>query len=110
MSKVLLRPLVIVITTVFSAAPVQAEIVQAWCSLMWRDGRAQIEQGPCDFRQAFGNVQVWMGERWAFDFPADGQGRYYTRRNRNDFIRFERGGYILTVFQGGQPASQPGGW
>jgi hypothetical protein len=51
-----------------------------------------------------------MGERWAFDFPAEGQGRYYTRRNRNDFIRFERGGYILTVFQGGQPASRPGGW
>ena len=103
MGKALMRPLVIAVTTVLSAAPAQAEIVQAWCSLMWRDGRAQIEQGPCDFRQAFGNVQVWMGERWAFDFPADGQGRYYTRRNRNDFIRFERGGYILTVFQGGQP-------
>jgi hypothetical protein len=104
-----MRPLVIAITTVLSAAPAQAEIVQAWCSLMWRDGRAQIEQGPCHFRQAFGNVQVWMGERWTFDFPAEGQGRYYTRRNRNDFIRFERGGYILTVFQGGQPGSQSGG-
>ena len=46
-----------------------------------------------------------MGDRWEFDFPAAGQGRYYTRRNRKDFIRFERGGYILTIFQGGKPAS-----
>ena len=99
----MLRTLVIAITTVLSAALVQAEIVQAWCSLISRDGRGQIEQGPCDFRQAYGNVQVWMGERWAFDFPAEGQGRFYTRRNRKNFIRFERGGYILTVFQGGQP-------
>ena len=105
-----MRPLVIVITRVFSAAPAQAEIVQSWCSVMWRDGRAQIEQGPCDFRQALGNVQVWMGERWAFDFPAEGQGRFYTRRNRKNFIRFERGGYILTVFQGGQRPTQTGSW
>jgi len=47
-----------------------------------------------------------MGERWTFDFPAENQGRYYTRRNRNNFIRFERGGYTLTVFQGGQPQSR----
>ena len=65
-----MKLLVIAITTLLGAAPVQAEIVQAWCSLMWRDGRGQIEQGPCDLRQAFGNVQVWMGERWAFDFSA----------------------------------------
>ena len=98
-----MRLFVIAITTLLSAAPAQAEIVQAWCSLMWRDGPGQIAQCPCDFRQAFGNVQVWMGERWAFNFSAEGQGRYYTRRNRNNFIRFERGGYILTVFQGGAP-------
>ena len=98
-----MKHLVISFTMLLSTAPAQAEIVQAWCSLMWRDGREQIEQGPCDFRQAFGNVQVWMGERWAFDFPEGGQGRYYTRRNRTNFIRFERGSYILTVFQGGQP-------
>ena len=98
-----MRRLGIAIATMLSTAPAQAEIVQAWCSLMWREGHAQIEQGPCHFRQSFGNVQVWMGERWTFDFPAEGQGRYYTRRNRNNFIRFERGGYTLTVFQGGKP-------
>ena len=98
-----MRLFVIAVTTLLNAAPAQAEIVEAWCSLIWRDGRGKIEQGPCDFRQAFGNVQIWMGERWAFDFPSEGQGRYYTRRNRNDFIRFERGGYILTVFQGRPP-------
>ena len=110
MGDALMRSLLIALAAVLTAAPAQAEIVQAWCSLMWRDGRAQIEQGPCAFRQAFGNVQVWMGKRWAFDFPAEGQGRTYTRRNRNDFIRFERGGYILTVFQGGRPPAEPGGW
>ena len=103
--NVLLRSLTIATSVVLSAAPAQAEIVRAWCSLMWRDGRQQIEQGPCQFRQAFGNVPVWMGDRWVFDFPAAGQGRYYTRRNRKDFIRFERGDYILTIVQGGRPAS-----
>ena len=103
--NVQLRSLTIATSVVLSAAPAQAEIVSAWCSLMWRDGRQQIEQGPCQFRQAFGNVQVWMGDRWVFDFSAAGQGRYYTRRNRKDFIRFERGDYILTIVQGGRPAS-----
>ena len=77
-----MRLFVIAVTTLLSAAPAQAEIVEAWCSLIWRDGRGDRARS-LHFRQAFGNVQVQMGERWAFDFPAEGQGRYYTRRNRN---------------------------
>ena len=103
----LMNPLSIAISTILVAAPAQAEIVKSWCSLTWRDGRHPTEQGPCDFRQAFGNVQVWMDNRWSFNFPAEGQGRFYTRRNKKDFIRFERGGYILTVFQGSQPQNAP---
>ena len=103
----LMNPLSIAISTILVATPAQAEIAKAWCSLTWRDGRHQTEQGPCDFRQAFGNVQVWMDSRWTFNFPAEGQGRFYTRRNKKDFIRFERGGYILTVFQGSQPQNAP---
>ncbi len=43
--------------------PVNAEVVDAWCSLFWRDGRASEQKtGDCDFRQAFGNATVWLAD------------------------------------------------
>ena len=96
--------------SLLSVAPAQAEIVKAWCAVTWPDTNHERATGDCDFRQAFGNVQVWMGDRYEFDFRADDRDRTYERRNTDDFISFKRGGYILQVFQGGKPASEPGGW
>ena len=104
------RALLIVVASLLSTAPAQAEIVKAWCAVTWPDTNRQPATGDCDFRQAFGNVQVWMGDRYEFDFLADGRVKTYERRNTEDFISSQRGGYILQVFQGGKPESEPGGW
>ena len=101
-----LQPLAIAIASLLSAAPAQAEIRQAWCVVTWPDTNRERATGDCHFRQAFGNVQVWMGDRYAFDFPYDDQGHTYERQNAGDFIDFKRGGYILKVFQRGKPASE----
>ncbi len=107
-----MKPLAIAIASLLSAVPAQAEIRKAWCVVTWPETCREPVSGDCDFRQAFGNVQVWMGDRYEFDFPADEQGRTYERQNdAGDFIRFQRGGagYVLKVFQRGKPATEPGG-
>ena len=104
------RALVIAAAFLLSTAAANAEIVKAWCAVTWPETNRKRATGDCDFRQAFGNVQVWMGDRYKFDFRADDRGKTYERRNTEDFISFQRGGYTLQVFQGGKPESKPGGW
>ena len=81
----------------------RTEIVNAYCTLKWRE-RNRKDEGECHFRQAFGNVQIWMGQRWAFEFPSREQGKSYQRSNEKNRIVFTRKGeYTLTVYQGGKP-------
>ena len=82
-----------------------AEIVKAYCTLTWEEHKPG-EKGDCDFRQAFGNVQVWMGQRWLFDFPDSERGRSYLRENTKTGIIFTRKGqYTLKVTQSGRPTN-----
>jgi hypothetical protein len=81
----------------------RTEIVTAYCTLTWNEQRKK-EEGECHFRQAFGNVQIWMGQRWAFDFPSREQGKSYQRSNEKNRIIFTREGeYKLTMYQDGKP-------
>ena len=94
----------------FDPPVAQAEIVKAWCVVTWTDGSRDRETGNCDFRQSGGNIQVWMGDRWKFVFLDVERGQSYERNNTEDFVGLKRGGYVLQVFQGGQPAAEPGGF
>ena len=77
----------------------RAEIVSAHCTLSWEKSQ-KTETGDCQFRQAFGNVQIWMGKRWAFDFPASEREKSYQRENRTTQIIFKRtGDYTLIINQ-----------
>ena len=77
----------------------KAEIVEAHCTLTWQEPQ-KTEVGDCHFRQAFGNVQIWMGQRWAFDFPASELGKSYQRDNQTTQIGFTRKGqYTLIIDQ-----------
>ena len=81
----------------------RTEIVTAYCTLTWKEPRRK-EEGNCRFRQAFGNVQIWMGNRWIFDFPSKEQGKSYQRNNEKTKISFTRKGeYTLMIYQGGKP-------
>ena len=81
----------------------KTEIVWAHCTLTWKKQR-RMEEGDCRFRQAFGNVQIWMGERWVFDFPAKELGKTYQRTNNAKEISFTRdGAYTLIIQQDGRP-------
>ena len=76
-----------------------AEIVKAYCTLTWEEQRP-MEQGDCDFRQAFGNVQILMGKRWIFDFPDSERGKSYERDNQETGISFKRKGeYTIKIYQ-----------
>ena len=81
----------------------RTEIVTAYCTLKWRE-QSRKDEGECHFRQAFGNVQIWMGQRWAFEFPTKEQGKSYQRSNEKNRIIFTKeGDYKLTAYQGGKP-------
>jgi len=83
----------------FTTREGMAEIVEAHCTLTW-EKQQKTEVGDCHFRQAFGNVQIWMGERWAFDFPASELGKSYKRDNQTTQISFTRKGqYTLIIDQ-----------
>ena len=83
----------------FATREGKAEIVKAHCTLT-RERQKKTEVGDCHFRQAFGNVQIWMGERWAFDFPASELGKSYQRDNQTSQISFTRKGqYTLIIDQ-----------
>ena len=83
----------------FGAREGKAEIVEAHCTLTW-EKQQKAEVGDCHFRQAFGNVQIWMGERWAFDFPASELGKSYQRDNQTTQISSTRKGqYTLIIEQ-----------
>ena len=79
--------------------PARADNTVAYCQLSRHDHTIALESGPCQFSQRQGNVDVRMGKRWAFHFPADQQGQSYQRSNSEQGLRFTReGDYTLSVF------------
>ncbi len=79
--------------------PARADSTIAYCQLSRHDHTIPVESGPCQFSQHQGNVNVLMGKRWAFRFPADQQGQSYQRSNSEQGLRFNReGDYTLSVF------------
>jgi len=97
--------------SLLSTGPAHADTVQdAWCQLSRHDHTINHESFSCDFTQTHAAVYV-DSKRWAFVFPHAQRGKTYQRQNTEDFVRFIREGqYTLTLFQGGKPARQPGGW
>jgi len=78
--------------------PARADTTTAYCQLSRHDHTIALESGPCQFSQRQGNVDVRMGKRWAFHFPADQQGKSYQRSNSEQGLRFTReGDYTLSV-------------
>ena len=77
----------------------RADSTLAYCQLSRHDHTIAVESGPCQFSQRQGNVNVLMGQRWAFRFPADQQGQSYQRSASDQGLRFNReGDYTLSVF------------
>ena len=77
----------------------RADSTLAYCQLSRHDHTIAVESGPCQFSQRQGNVNVLMGQRWAFRFPADQQGQSYQRSASDQGLRFNReGDYTLRVF------------
>jgi len=105
------RLALIAAASLLSTAPAHADTVKdAWCQLSRHDHTIKPESFNCDFTQTHAAAYV-DSKRWAFVFPHDDQGRTFQRQNTEDFIRWTREGqYTLTLFQGGKPASEPGGW
>lgn len=90
----LLAPVSVVVLVIAS----HSEIRSAQCRLIRYGDVTQIETFPCDFRQAFGNVQVWSS-RWKFNFTAREQGETYIRINRIPLTFTRTGQYTLEVAQ-----------
>ena len=103
--------LLIAAASLLGAAPAHADIVKdAWCQLSRHDHTIKPESFSCDFTQTHAAAYV-DSKRWVFVFPHNDQGRTFQRQNTEDFVRFTREGhYTLTLFQGGKPPSEPGGW
>lgn len=79
--------------------PAWADSTEAFCRLSRHDHSIPVEEGPCRFSQRQGNVNVEMGNRWAFRFDSDREGKDYRRENTDAGIRFSREGqYTLSVF------------
>ena len=55
--------------------PARADSTLAYCQLSRHDHTLAVESDPCQFSQRQGNVNVLMGQRWSFRFPANQQGQ-----------------------------------
>ncbi|MEB3331575.1 MAG: hypothetical protein VKI83_03665 [Synechococcaceae cyanobacterium] len=99
--------LTLAFATAALASPALADSTEAFCRLSRHDHTIPVEEGPCRFSQRQGNVNVEMGNRWAFRFDSDADGKDYRRENTATGIRFSREGqYTLSVFWQ-KPAPRP---
>ena len=71
-----------------------AEISPSQCKLIRYGAITTVEKFPCDFRQAFGSVQVWS-KNWNFEFPYKEQGKTTIRINRIPLTFTRTGQYTL---------------
>ncbi|MEB3242775.1 MAG: hypothetical protein VKO44_03985 [Cyanobacteriota bacterium] len=91
--------------------PARADSAAAYCVLSKANDKAAPRQGPCRWSQRQGNATVLFQGR-EYDFPADQDGKSYTRVNREGpeagpvFSR--KGQYILSVYWRKPAADSPG--
>jgi len=78
-----------------------ADSTSAYCVLSKADARTAPQQGPCRWSQRQGNVTINFQSR-EYDFPADQDGRTYTRLNRQGHeagpVFTRKGQYTLSVY------------
>ncbi|AKN60031.1 hypothetical protein WB44_01590 [Synechococcus sp. WH 8020] len=94
----MIRTTLTAIAATLLAAPAMAEISPSKCRLIRYGDTNTVETFNCDFRQAFGNVQVWS-DRWNFEFPIAEQGKSFIRINRIPLTFTRNGQYTLEVSQ-----------
>jgi hypothetical protein len=96
-------------TTAASPTPARADSMTATCVLSKANAKVAPQEGPCRWSQRQGKVTITFQSR-EYDFPADQDGKTYTRVNREGqeagpmFTR--KGEYTLSVYWR-QPASKP---
>ena len=82
------------------SGPASAAIVETRCTITYYKKNTN-QTTNCKWRQAQGNVQVWVdGRNKSFRFKAEGQGEKYVRINTSDRITLTRiGRYSLTIWK-----------
>lgn len=107
-----LLPLILLLSAAGTAAPARADSTTATCILSRHNTTIPAEKGSCTFSQRQGTVNVRFGP-WAFHFPSDQEGSFYTRSASREGLRFNREGhYTLQVLWRQAPAAipKPKGW
>ena len=87
-------------TTTLLAGPASAAVVETKCTIThYKKGTNRTTE--CKWRQAQGNVQVWLnGRKKPYRFNATGQGHKYVRINTSNRITLTRlGRFSLTIWQ-----------
>ncbi len=78
-----------------------ADSTAAYCVLSKANAKAIPQQGPCRWSQRQGNVSITFQSR-EYDFPADQDGKTYTRMNREGAeagpVFTRKGQYTLSVY------------
>lgn len=83
------------------SAAARADSAAAYCVLSKAKARTAPQQGPCRWSQRQGNVTINFQSR-EYDFPADQEGKTYTRVNREGHeagpVFTRKGQYTLSVY------------
>lgn len=91
--------------------PIWADSTSAYCVLSKANVKALPQQGPCRWSQRQGNVTIIFQSR-EYDFPADQEGKSYTRTNREGQeagpVLTRKGQYTLSVYWRKPAADSPG--
>jgi hypothetical protein len=88
-----------------------ADSTAAYCVLSKANAKAIPQQGPCRWSQRQGNVSITFQSR-EYDFPADQDGKSYTRMNRAGSeagpVFTRKSQFILSVYWRKPTADSPG--
>lgn len=89
-----------------------ADSTAAYCVLSKANSKDVPQQGPCRWSQRQGNVNITFQSR-EYDFPADQDGKTYTRMNRDGAkagpVFTRKGQYTLSVYWR-KPAADSAGY
>ena len=88
-----------------------ADSTAAYCVLSKANAKTVPQQGPCRWSQRQGNVSITFLSM-DYDFPADQDGKSYTRVNRDGVeagpVFTRKGQYVLSVYWRKPAADSPG--
>jgi len=91
--------------------PAWADSTAAYCVLSKAKATMAPQQGPCRWSQRQGNVTIQFNAK-TYDFPADQEGKAYTRLNRDGAeagpVFTRKGQYTLSVYWRKPAADSPG--